>query len=75
MNEFYLYTSRKGRHVLTPRTREAWDWLLQEMQDDNRVTFEEAKREGFDIEGSYEDGWLFMDDGGEIRVITLTEPR
>ena len=44
------------------------------MQAHNGMTFFEAKQQGFDIEGSYEDDWLYMDDGGEIRVIELTDP-
>lgn len=73
MSEFYLYKSRYNEHVLTPKTREAWDFLVARMENDNGVTEEEAKRDGYEYEGSYEVDWRFMDDGGEIRVIVLTE--
>lgn len=74
MTEFYLYKSRNGEHVLTEKNIDGWDLLLDLMQAHNGMTFFEAKQQGFDIEGSYEDDWLYMDDGGEIRVIELTDP-
>lgn len=73
MTEFFLFKCRHGdEEILTPKTREAWDFLVERMEQDNGVTFDQARAEGFEIEGSYEEGWFYMDDGGEIKTIRLT---
>lgn len=73
--KFFLYGGRHGERHLVHATKAGWDFLTSEMQKDNHMSFEEAAREGFDIEGSYDEGFLYMDDGGEIHTIELTEVR
>ena len=76
--KFLLYNGRHGEETLTEHSQKAWTYLLKEMQDDNRMTFEEAYEQfGADcMYGSLEygpDARLSMDDGGYIDTIELTE--
>lgn len=74
MDEFYFYRGRHGEEILTPKTDKAWDFLVGQMEQDSGITFDEAHSEGLEVEGSYEQGFLFMDDGGKIDTIGLTYP-
>lgn len=74
MTKFLLYNNRHGERVLMPHTREAWDYLLAEMNDVNGCTLEEARDDGFWVDGgTYEEGYVSVDDGGCIETIELTE--
>ena len=76
--KFLYYFGRHGEMHLTEHSPRAWEFLLTEMQEDNRMTFDEAAKEfGPDcLYGSLEyreDAHLSMDDGGSIITIVLTE--
>lgn len=76
--KFLLYNGRHGEQLLTFHTPKAWEFLKSEMQEDNVVTFEEYLRDfGEDgVSGSFEysdDAHLFLDDGGSIDTVELTE--
>lgn len=76
--KFLLYDGRHGEQILTEHSERAWNYLKFEMQNDNRMTFEEACEEfGVDcLYGSLDYGpnaSLSMDDGGDIDTIELTE--
>lgn len=71
--KFLLYEGRHGERLLMEVSQENWDYLLRVMEQDNRYTFEDLAEDEVEIEGSYEEGELFVDDGGEIRTIELTE--
>lgn len=76
--KFLYYFGRHGEQLLTEHTPHAWECLKEEMQNDNRCSFDEAVRDfGPDcLYGSLDykdDAHLFMDDGGEIRTLWLTE--
>jgi hypothetical protein len=72
------YSGRHGEQIYTEHSEKAWEFLKQEMQNDNRCTFEEAVRD-FGVEclsGTFEYGpdcHLYMDDGGEIHTFEFTE--
>lgn len=70
---FYLYESRHGNLTLTPVGKREWDYLVREMEEDNHFNFSDAEEWGVEIEGSFEEGWLFIDEGGRIREVELTE--
>ena len=76
--KFLLYEGRQGQQVLTEHTPEAWETLKNQMQEDNRCTFEEAVEDfGHDcLYGSFEykeSCYLSMDEGGCIRTLHLSE--
>lgn len=76
--KFLYYFGRHGEQLLTEHTPHAWECLKKEMEEDNRVTFEQAVEEwGEDcLSGSLEysdNAHVSMDDGGEIRTLWLTE--
>lgn len=76
--KFLYYFGRHGEQVLTEHTHHAWECLKKEMEEDNRVTFEQAVEElGEDcISGSLEysdNAHVSMDDGGRIETVYLTE--
>lgn len=74
MSEFLLYRGRSGQVRLVKKSRAAWDFLIEEMERDNGVTFVELVEHG-DLEfgGSFEEGHMWVDDGGHIDTIELTE--
>ena len=75
MNEpvkFFLYEGRHGERILTPHTRECWDYLISELERDDGMTIEESREEGFDVSGgTYEEGYVSCDDGGTISTLEL----
>lgn len=72
--EFYLYTCRHGdEKILMRASRKAWEFLLIEMERCDGITYEEAEKLGW-ASGSYVEGYLSIDDGGEIETIFLSEP-
>ncbi len=71
MADFYLYEGRHGERILTPTTRANWDFLIVQLETDCRCTIAESIADG-QLEGSYEEGWLYIDDGGVISSIDLT---
>lgn len=70
---FYLYEGRQGQFILTRAGRKEWDYLVNELEQDDRMSIEESIEEGFDVSGSFEQGYLSVDDGGSIRELELTE--
>lgn len=76
--KFLHYQGRQGQELFTEHTPKAWEYLKQEMQNDNRMSFEEMMEE-FGIEcisGTFDfsdDCHLYVDEGGEIHTIELTE--
>lgn len=77
MTKFLYYEGRHGERLLVPHNEKGWEFLKEQMQEDNRCSFEEA-REQFgehSVEGDLEyseDACLFMDDGGSISTAELT---
>lgn len=71
--KFFLYTGRKGQTILMKHSRESWDYLRKEQDGDNRCALEEAGEMGLDYGGSFEDGYFWIDDGGDIDTIELKE--
>lgn len=67
---FYLLTGRHGERILTRANKSSWDYLVSLLEDINGVTMEEL---GEEVEGSFATGWLYIDDGGKIETIELTE--
>lgn len=76
--KFLYYLGRHGEQHLTEHTPKAWEFLKQEMQNDNRATFEDIIRD-FGRAAMYgsldfkDECYLSIDDGGEIHTIELTE--
>lgn len=70
---FFIYTSRKGRQILVDHSRAGFEYLLEQAEADNRISHEDARKQGFSIDGSYEEGYWYMDDGGEINTIVLED--
>lgn len=80
MTKFLFYTCRHGDYeVLTPHTKEAWDFLISEMEQCNGASAEEICQYhddsdyNPDYDGSWEQGFFYIDDGGDIKTIELTE--
>lgn len=76
--KFLYYFGRHGEKLLTEHTPKAWEALKEKMQNDNRMSFDEAVVEfGHEcLYGSldYSDrAHIFMDDGGEINTLWLSE--
>ena len=76
--KFLHYQGRQGQELFTEHSPKAWEYLKQEMQNDNRATFEDIARDfGHDaMYGSLDfksDCYLSIDDGGSIITIELTE--
>ena len=69
--KFFLYTSRRDEHTLTEHSREAFESLLERAERDNNVSLDDAREMGFEMDGSFEEGFWYMDDGGEIETIEL----
>jgi hypothetical protein len=72
--KFYLYEGRHDERILVRATAENWEYLLRERELDDGCTLEEAGEHGLEWGGSYEEGSLWVDDGGEITTIELSEP-
>lgn len=70
--KFFLYQGRSGGQFLVERTRAGWDFLISKMEDENRISMSDAEQEGFEIGGSFEEGYLYMEDGGSIETIEVT---
>jgi len=71
--KFFLYEGRHGERLLTEHSRTAWNYLLAEMNTADGCTIEEAREEGFWVDGgTYEDGHVSVDDGGKISTVELT---
>lgn len=73
VTEFLLYQGRSGQTKLVKKTQAGWDYLIEEMERDNRVTFVELVETDLDFDGSYADGFMWVDDGGEISTVELTQ--
>lgn len=76
--KFLLYEGRHGELLLTEHSQVAWDFLRNEMDNDNRCTLDEIRQDFGDdaICGNleyYHDAHLSIDDGGNISTIELTE--
>lgn len=69
---YYLYHSRGGEFTLVEATRAGWDLLVSQLEEDNRYTLDEIAEDGIAVEGSFEEGHLFVDDGGSIKELYLT---
>lgn len=73
---FYLYVCRHGDEtILVPATKAGWDYLLDQMERCNWSSLEEIREESGDsaVQGSFEEGRLYVEDGGTITEILLTE--
>lgn len=76
--KFLFYKGRHGERLLTEHSQKGWNFLRNEMDNDNRCTLDEIRRDMGDyaISGSpeySENAHLSVDDGGEISTIELTE--
>lgn len=72
--KFLLYEGRHGERILTEHTKRAWDALLAEMNEIDGCTLEQAREQGFWVDGgTYEEGNVSVDDGGTISTLYLTE--
>lgn len=69
--KFFLYTSRRGENTLMDYSPESFGALLMKAERDNGVSMADARRQGFEMDGSFEQGFWWMDDGGEINTIEL----
>lgn len=76
--KFLYYEGRHGEQILTEHSPTAFEFLKEQMQEDNRATFDEIKRDmGYEaFYGDFEyldNAYLSIDDGGSIETIELTE--
>lgn len=78
--KFLFYEGRHGERHLTEHTPAGWEFLKNQMQQDNNASFEDILRDSGPeaFYGSFDykdDASLFIDDGGRISTIELTEVR
>lgn len=73
---FYLYECRHGdERILVPATKDGWDYLILRMEKCNNMSLDEYIDQygEYNVEGSFEEGWLYLEDSGSIEEISLTE--
>lgn len=67
-----VYEGRGGGYYVTAKSRENWDSILLMMEQENGMSIDEARQEGFCVDGgTYEEGHVSVDDGGRIFTSTL----
>lgn len=71
--KFFLYEGRHGERELVEYSRNGWDYLIEQLEADDRSTLKESKEIGLWVDGgTFEDGYVSVDDGGRISTIELT---
>lgn len=72
--KFLLYRSRHGAEALVFHNLDNWKYLINLMEQDNGMSIEECRAEGLWVDGgTYEEGYVSVDEGGEIRTICLED--
>lgn len=72
--KFLLYEGRHGERLLVDYSRDAWNFLISELECDDNSTIAQSKEMGLWVDGgTFEEGYISVDDGGKITTIELTE--
>jgi len=74
--KFLLYRGRHGEEILTEHGPREWDYLMRHLIEDDGSTPEASAEMGLWVDGgTFEQGFVSVDDGGRIDTIWLTEVR
>jgi hypothetical protein len=66
--KFLLYSGRHGEQVLVKYCREGWDYLMTLREQDDKCTLEQAREHLWVGGGTFEEGYVSVDDGGRIET-------
>ena len=67
-----VFECRHGdKRIVMKDSREAWDYLRKSQDEDNRCSVEDLRATEYG--GSYEEGEFWIEDGGSISRLPITE--
>lgn len=73
--KYWLYEGRQGQKRLFSGDRDGFDKAREAQDDDNRITLEEIlELDDNEVGGSFEEGHFYIDDGGDIELLTCEDP-
>jgi len=71
--KFLLYDGRHGEQILVKYCREGWDYLVKQLEQDDGGSIDDSLEDGLWVDGgTFEEGYVSVDDGGKITTIELT---